>query len=483
MGVRGIQGEGSVELLQGLGLALHHEHCPADVVAGECRERGILLHGLLVGFDGTSVVSLTKEDAAEIGVGFGIMGAHLDGLTQEPGTFFVTALKREGDAVIRMSDPSFRVAADGFEPEFLLADILCRLLPTESSEQGDDRKADDELHAGGNHRTERRDESDGRDVHPVVPNGGEKRAVNIQDATDREDGTEVEQLGDKGAPADPPAQKPRCEENGRNTERKEPVPELSGLRAPVRVDETKPRGPEQLPEIEPTGATCTENTLSDGGLKFAALRAYMAGFQPPNEATESEGNQEKGKDGQDITPPLKATMFPPGDKEKGGRKNKSGDFSEECTEEKEEGEHPRSEAETLVRLPVVNSMAIGKKGGKSESERKGVFALGDPGHGFDHDRMESEDGSGKPSSGETQTGQDESEQTCAEAVEKDVFDVVGERPPLPELPVEPESAGGQRIVLLEQWIIGPAANESAGSGKKRQQLGRPGIVIPDEPTV
>ena len=117
---------------------------------------------------------------------------------------------------------------------------------------------------------------------------------------------------------------------------------------------------------------------------------------------------------------------------------------------------------------------------RQEEEESGldVLQLGDPGHGFDVDRVEGPDHRGQPCRGYSQLAQEEIDHHRVGGMKQDVHQVIRQRMQSPELALDPEGCQGQWIISADGQRC-PNHRQAMAGGHDRVG-GQETVVVPDE---
>jgi hypothetical protein len=179
---------------------------------------------------------------------------------------------------------------------------------------------------------------------------------------------------------------------------------------------------------------------------------------------------------------FEAPSFPPQDEQNRCGQRASDGLAEQGTD-KESQRHGVRAGRTEFCQEIGRGAAraqVGEHGSQVEDARQDVLSLGDPGHGFDVDGMNSEDGGGQPRPRDAKSTEDEPQKNGTGRVQQHVDGVVAEGVEPPEVVLDPEGGEDQRIVLRRGTRLGPDLLQ-AGGRAEQAVLGHIRVVIPDEP--
>ncbi len=92
---------------------------------------------------------------------------------------------------------------------------------------------------------------------------------------------------------------------------------------------------------------------------------------------------------------------------------------------------------------------------QEQHQRQHVLAFGDPGGGLHHDRVKGKQGRRQPCARYLQPEQQPPEQHRGQNVQQNVLQVIGHGPEIPQLIIQPERRGRERVILLEERGMDP----------------------------
>ena len=114
-----------------------------------------------------------------------------------------------------------------------------------------------------------------------------------------------------------------------------------------------------------------------------------------------------------------------------------------------------------------------------QHQAQDVFPFGDPGHRFDHHRVDGEDGCGQPSARHFKTQQEPPKEHGRRGVQEHVHQVIAYGVEAPQVILEPVAGVHQWIILLRSAGHEPHPPQAV-HGLQRQVLDDVVVVVPHE---